>query len=357
MREWIDPYNPFNSMKVLFWREHLEGCTSGDFLPPVVVNWDLVLGCNYKCKHCIWVKRQSYEPTMVPFEIAKTVPEFLFNWGVKAVCLAGEWGDPSLYPELGEILRLLHYWNLDVGLVSNGLAYTNDDLEAAAHYTRFTGFSIDAGNPRAYAAVHNAHSQNFSIVLKNVERLCRFARSRNLPVEVGYKFLVFPESYDTIYEGAKLAKDMGCRDFQCRPAWLPPEETATINVAVANEQMERALELEDENFRVSTVRHKFTGEFLKKTPDHCYATPLTSTWCANGEVHLCVDRRDMKDILVNYLERGLQAVKYLWNSEVHRASIANLNRDLVHCKRCTMFEYNQAIKKCIVNDGMDRRLI
>ena len=132
MKEWESFYNPFNSYKVLAWADHIRGIVDDKFLPPVVVNWDLVLGCNYKCPHCIWAKRRALPPTKVSTEFIQKVPQFLHDWGVKAVCIAGESGDPSLHPELGTALRLLHHWNIEVGYVSNGFIL---DVPSVAHYS------------------------------------------------------------------------------------------------------------------------------------------------------------------------------------------------------------------------------
>ena len=52
MREWLNPWNPFNSAKVLLWRQHLEGCAKEDYLPPVTVDLDPSNRCNYDCKMC-----------------------------------------------------------------------------------------------------------------------------------------------------------------------------------------------------------------------------------------------------------------------------------------------------------------
>ena len=53
MKEWNDPWNPFNSAKVLLWKEHLERCAKEDYLPPVTVDIDPSNRCMYKCPHCL----------------------------------------------------------------------------------------------------------------------------------------------------------------------------------------------------------------------------------------------------------------------------------------------------------------
>ncbi len=53
MIEWKDPYNPFNSMKVLMWPQHLDGIVNQNFLPPVQVDTDPSYKCNYDCIWCL----------------------------------------------------------------------------------------------------------------------------------------------------------------------------------------------------------------------------------------------------------------------------------------------------------------
>ena len=56
-KEWTNPYNAFNSMKVLLWRDHLEAAVKGEFLPPVIVDTDLTNLCNL---NCIWCNSQEF---------------------------------------------------------------------------------------------------------------------------------------------------------------------------------------------------------------------------------------------------------------------------------------------------------
>ena len=358
MKEWLSDFNPFNSWKVLAWQDHIRGIINEEFLPPVVVNWDLVLGCNYNCGHCIWSKRKNLPQTKVPIELIQKVPEFLYRWGVKGVCVAGERGDPCLHPDLAEALKLLHYWNIDVGLVTNGFAMTEKTLLAAAYYTKFTGFSMDAGNGEAYAKVHGLRGkQYFEAVCRNIEHLTRYAYVYNLPVEVGYKFLILPDSYQTLAEGALVARDLGVRDFQIRPAELPESEIAKIDLNILEEQLEKAHELATDTFRVFSVRHKFSG-LHKKQQEHCWATPLTSTWTATGDIVLCVDLRDENyNTLCNYIQDGLPSVRRLWGSDKHLNLINGLRRRLDNCKRCTNSGYNNLIQNVFVHDNMDLRMI
>lgn len=354
MKEWASLYNPFNSWKVLAWPAHIRGIVNDQFLPPIVVNWDLVLGCNYKCPHCIWAKRRNLPPTKVSTELIRKVPQFLYDWGVKGVCIAGESGDPSLHPDLGMALRLLHHWNIEVGYVSNG--YVMNDMEAIAHYCKFAGFSMDAGDSESYAKTKGVPESNFKEVIQNISRLANY--SHNLPVEIGYKVLILPSSYHTIAQGAKLARKIGVRDYHIRPAHLPDSEIQKIDIKRLEEQLEASHELETSDFHVYSVRHKFTESLQKRSQNHCWVTPLTSTWLATGEVVLCVDLRDENyNTLCNYIQDGLPEVKRLWASPKHLGLVKELNNRLSSCKRCTNGGYNDLIENVFVQDKMDLRMI
>ena len=243
IKEWVSPFNPFNSWKVIAWQNHIRAIIDEQFLPPVVVNWDLVLGCNYNCPHCMWAKRKNLPPTKVPAEFIYKVPKFLHDWGVKGTCIAGERGDPCLHANLEVALRLLHHWNIEVGLVTNGYAMTEEQIIAAAHYTKFTGFSMDAGTAETYAKVHGLNSKSaFVVVLEHIEKLANYTRTHTLPVEIGYKFLILPDSYHTVYEAAKIAKDIGTYDlsistsFSCKAVPKKPSTRAKIEQILLEEK-------------------------------------------------------------------------------------------------------------------------
>ena len=116
--------------------------------------------------------------------------------------------------------------------------------------------------------------------------------------------------------------------------------------------------LETDTFKVITMRHKFKHNFKKKKPKHCYATPLTTTWLADGNVIACVDLRHKNyNTLCNYIKDGLYKVKEVWGSQKHRDTIKEINSRLNECPRCTNYPHNEIIEKAFVKDSMDIRLI
>ena len=317
--------------------------------------------CNFNCPHChhnYIEKSFNKKLKLVPKEMLLQIPKFLHEWGVKASCVIGTSSDATLHPNLPELLKNMHNWNIDLGLVSNGYKFDERLINHTAFYTKFVGFSIDAATPETFTKVKGVDGSKFNRVIKNLESIAKVVDNNKLRKDVGYKYLILPENYNEIFEAAKIAKDIGCSYMQIRPAHLPEEERQKIDIDKTNESIYKAQELNDNDFQVVGVKHKFTSNFEKITPKKCYMTPLTSTWTADGDVWPCVDRRHYQgDKMCNYLNDGLQKVKEVWGSSKHWNIIKHVNNTLKDCIRCSNYGYNKLFKVVSEEDPMDVRLI
>ena len=86
---WSDPYNPFNSMKYLMWRENLEAIVRGEFLPPYMVDVDVSNRCNFNCGWCNSRGIRNKHPDMLSEKHLLRLADFLKYWGVKSACFTG----------------------------------------------------------------------------------------------------------------------------------------------------------------------------------------------------------------------------------------------------------------------------
>lgn len=372
MREWADQFNPFNSIKALAHGKHFEAILAEQYLPPVVVNLDVSGACNYRCPHCHHRQKQikSRPMPMLDERLARTFPEFLSRWEInhakpRACCIVGSQGDALLYPGLPGLLKDLHFHGIDVGLVSNGYGYTDALLDYAAHYCKFVGFSMDAGTEAAYKEVHNPPSDGWTKVTGNIGKLVKTVERFGLRNDIGFKFLVLPQSWHTLYDACELAKGLGCRYIQIRPADLPDEARAKINIEEVNEMIERAMTDFNEPgvFEVAGVRHKFSPEFTKVLPPYCWLTTLTVTITSDGKAWPCVDRRwDEPTLLADCGDgAGWSALREAWGSAKHIKIVHNIiNRggEGPNCAiRCSNFGYDVLFRRVFLNDDMDRTLI
>lgn len=370
-KEWNNQYNPFNSLKVLAWYERMLGIKDGKFAAPVNIALDILSGSQthkkcgeFNCEFCMSNLEEVPSEAEIPFDILIKLPKFFNEWGVKSLCVAGHHSDPLIYNNnhLCEFLKECWENKVEVGLVTNGAYFNNRTIEAATKYCKFIGFSINAGNRSTHARMTKTKPEIFDRIIDNIKRIAEFKEKNNLECQIGYKFLITDKSYTSILDGVKLAREIGVNHFQIRPAELQPEKIAKINIDLVNKQIDETFKLEiPRKFEVFGVRHKFNPDYSKKLPECCVASPLGSTWMADGSVVICPDRRWSKHkkdmVLGNFIKEGPEAIREKWGGPEHRKMIEAANKDLQNCIRCTSYAWHEIFTEAVLKDKMDITLI
>ena len=359
--EWTNKYNPFNSDKVLLWRENMEAIVKGEFLPPVTVDTDPTNLCNYDCVWCNSKGFRRKSPSTIPEEHLIRLADFYKEWGVHSTCIAGG-GEPLVNPGLVALIRRLEENGVQSGLITNGSLMTDEHIDAVAECSRWCGFSMDAGTSEVYMKLKNVSDEKmFYRILRSIEYLAekRDMLGKKSKLDIAYKFLIHPDNALTIYEAARIARDIGVNDFHMRPVgWDNIEATKGKQPLDfgrvkedAEEQIARAQELETDSFHVYGVTHKFGQKWERKIEfEKCLATPLLATFGADGKCHLCFDMRGREDLILCSHYPDPYEIKRVWGSENHKKLIESI--DPKTCPRCTFGPYNRAIEEVIIKDKM-----
>jgi len=360
-KEWTCSYNPFNSMKVLLWREHLEAIAKNKFLPPVTVDTDPTNVCNY---NCVWCNSQDFrekKPASMPTEHLLKLADFYKEWGVYSTCVAGG-GEPLLHPGFSQFVKRLAKNKVESGIITNGSMMNEEHIETIADYSRWCGFSMDAGTSATYIKLKGIKDEKiFFLVLKNIEKLAKAKRKYKSNLRIAYKFLMHPDNCLEIYKAADIARSLGVNDFHLRPVgWdnlYSTQNRDKLNFAPvlkdAKAQISAAQELETKDFHVYGVTHKFGEKWERKINfKKCLATPLLATFGADGMCHLCFDMRGREDLLLCSHYPEPREILKVWGSDFHRKMIDKINPK--ECPRCTFGAYNEAIEQVIINDEMCR---
>lgn len=361
MREWTNPYNPFNSMKVLMWREQLEGIARQEFLPPVTVDTDPTNRCNYECTWCNAFDYMQGSKHTLPESHLLKLADFYKEWGVFSTCIAGG-GEPLLNPGLNSFLERLHQNGIESGIITNGSAMTDEHIEVMARTCRWVGFSMDAGTPETYNKLKGVGDKKFfNKVIENIGKLTKRIRELGTKCDVAYKFLLHPDNAREIFKAAELAKSLGVQDFHLRPvgwdnlaATRGKDPISFDNLLEdINKQINSALSLEHESFHFYGVRHKFNPQMKRKINfSRCWTPPLLATFGADGKCHLCFDMRGRKDLILCSHDPDPREILKVWGSQFHRDMIAKI--DPKTCPRCTFGPYNEVIEQVFIKDGMCR---
>lgn len=369
---WRNQYNPFNGMKVLCWYKNMKAIRTGNFIAPVNIAIDLLQGTSvkkrcgsgFKCDFCMSDWKENEQEAMIPFDVLKSLPEFWNSWGVKSICVAGHHSDPSMYnnAELIKFLRLCNHWNIEIGFVSNGAYLSKFLIEEIARTCKWCGFSINSGTAEDHHIVSGSPIGTFNKIISNIVYMSEYIKAYDLSCNIGYKFLITDNNYKNIYKGIELASKIGVRHFQLRPTDLQPIRSEKIDIIEVENQIKKGLDLEvPGKFEVFGIREKFSKDFKKVTPWKCIASPLGSTWKANGNIVICPDSRhtdnDNDRILCNFITDGLENVRRSWGSAKHKKMIDIANEKINDCHRCTSIHWHNLYRETVLNDSMDLSLI
>jgi sulfatase maturation enzyme AslB (radical SAM superfamily) len=364
-------FNPFQKFKVLCWYDRLKKIKTGKFAAPVNIALDLIQGTakkkmcgEFNCNFCMSNFEEVGEIAKIPRDVLMNIPQFFNEWGVRSICLAGHHSDPAMYnhSDLMKFLRLCNRWNVEVGFVTNGAYLTKKLMEEIARTCNWSGFSVNAGTEEDHALVTNTKKGTFKTIIDNMKYISGYAKEYELDHDVGYKMLITDDNYKYIYDGVINAKAAGARHMQIRPAELSVERSEKIDTKLVDEQIRHGLELEvPGEFEIFGIKEKFTPDFKKITPRRCIASPLGSTWMANGDIVICPDRRwsaHLPDMtLGNYVKEGLEEIRRKWGGKEHLAMITAANADIKNCIRCTSLQWQNMYEHTIEKDDMDLTLI
>ena len=371
MKEWNSPYNPFNSAKVLMWREHLEACAKSHYLTPVTVDIDPSSKCNSKCIWCnaydiINSKSKIFPDGNIPEQTLIDIADLLAIWGEntregspRSACIAGG-GEPLMNPYLITLLERMYRNKKECGVITNGTLLNDEIIKVLAKTCRWVGVSMDAGTPETWAKMKGVPNDKvFNKVIENIKKLTAEVKKQGTKCDVSYKYLIHPDNCHEIFKAVELAKSIGIKDFHMRPVgW----DNLTITkdkdrlyfegaYKLIDDQINMALNKETAYFKVYGVRHKFNADFSPVKPfKRCWAIPILPTFGADGYVHTCFDMRGRDDLKLCSFYPDVTEIMRVWNTDNHKNIIKSI--DIDKCPRCTFTAYNEIVENVIMNDSM-----
>lgn len=375
-QEWTSEYNPFNSQKLLSQLDRWKGIKdwkegNGELPAPTTVSVDPANVCNIYCKGCNADFLMQRNSNVLSRKTLGEIADFLPTWGtapynVKGVCIGGG-GESLLNPHTGEFIQKLKENGIKSGVVTNGTPI-HRHLEALCD-TEWVGVSVDAGTPESYKQVKGA--DKFDQVINSIKALNEVAANGNsrlgLPGRghgVSYKYLLRPETVGEIYDAAKIAKEIGCRSLHIRPiapSWDKVNGHSDVfgkdDIYRFREQLEKARGLEDDNFGIYGITHKFNGDFsVGHDFNRCHATymsavlmPPTDRYKGSLDITTCCDNRG-NDLFTQINLTSTEQIRDYWGSKEHKGLLEKI--DVNKCARCTFDPHNKIYENVVEVDNM-----
>lgn len=384
-------WNPFNSYKLLShvhrWRLIKRG---KPIPPPVLITVDPTNSCNFGCTWCNAAYVRTHRKGSLSEHALMDIADFLPKWGagngvwkpgVEAICVAGG-GEPLLNPATAPFIDRVIANGVEVGVVTNG-SLINQAIDSLAHCT-WVGVSMDTGTPETLNKLKmlKPESNTFETIIENIATLIDYSRRHNHRLGakhpaygVSYKYLLYKENIGEIYQAAKLAKEIGCKNIHLRPAGTTWDNVGNATNAIQftpdeislfNEQITKTLELDDETFSVYGITHKFNSQFdVCNHFQKCYAIFMTAVIMPpSGKgiekdaftLGLCCDRRGDSKLELGSNLTDVATINKLWGSEGHWKIHDRINIR-GECPRCTYQPHNEIYQQVILNDSMTYKFI
>lgn len=384
-------WNPFNSYKLLShvhrWRQIRRG---KPIPPPVLITVDPTNACNFGCEWCNAAYVRAHRKGSLSKQALMDIADFLPRWGegssvwkpgVEAICVAGG-GEPLLNPATPDFIDRVIANGIEVGIVTNGsLIYPAMD---SLSQCTWVGVSMDAGTPETLnkLKVLKPELNTFDTIINNISTLVDYSKrhnhrlgSKHPAYGVSYKYLLYKDNISEIYQAAKLAKEIGCKNIHFRPAGTTWDNVGNSTNAIQftpeeiklfNEQITKTLELDDETFNVYGITHKFNSQFDASNHfQKCYAVFMTAVIMPPvGKdvakdaftLGLCCDRRGDAKLELGSNLKDVDQINKLWGSESHW-KIHDRIKIRGECPRCTYQPHNEIYEQVILNDSMTYKFI
>lgn len=354
---------------------------------PILITVDPTNVCNLDCIWCNAAAVRKQRSRSLSAAVLTKIADFLPHWGmgvpgfdpgVKAVCVAGG-GEPLINPATPAFIDRLVENGIEVGMVTNG-TLVHRCVDSLSQCT-WIGISVDAATAPTFTRLKGGGPGEFDKIIGNIQTVTDYARRHNNKLGwkhpaygVSFKYLLYKDNISEIYEAARLAKQIGCKNIHFRPAGTTWDKLGTSgeimftkdDVAMFNEQIARALDLDDGSFGVYGVTHKFNSQFEAANYfSRCYAVFMTAVIMPPSDkkapddsfvIGLCCDRRgDAKLELAGNIADP-NDIQLLWGSEAHWRIHDRLM--IQHeCPRCTYQPHNEIYEQVILNDSMTHKFI
>ena len=344
--------NYYSSWKAIHQRKDIELLKKGELFAPKDIQVDLEAYCPHSCAFCSYrnVNWQDYgmdfeeperrvpEETGFPKEIAMRLPREMHEAGIPSIELTGG-GEPMVYPYIKEFLDELGEYPIELAIVTNG-ASLNEQIQSRLRNLKWIRFSVDAITAETHSKVHRVPKSVFGVVLKHITEV---VARRFDDCKVGISFVITKHNYHEIEEAARVYKDLGVDSVRFTFTYDPEGEGALTpeETRVAERAMNRARNMEDENFKVFGTMRRLEYYSQPNTDFH-FCGYQFFTWAIgyDGLVYPCCIMKYHKGFALGDLRTT--PLKELVFSDARKQYIDAF--DVRNCKACWLRDKNQFIE-------------
>jgi len=341
--------------KIHHFPEHLSKLVKCEDAFPLHMQLGLVNYCNHDCTFC-YAARSMFDAkqivrTRIDVDRLMEIVDEMHGLGLQSCTLVGS-GEPTLHPQISDVISGIKQRGVDVGMFTNGSCVTEKTARAIGDHMTFCRFSLTGASRKVHDVVHA--NGDYERVIENIKRIVRARGNRLLPT-LGSQFVLASYSAADVVEGARLAKSLGMDYYEIKPAYVAPDKPNqlenTLSIDEARELMLEAKTFEDDRFKVyakvGQMETVFTGQD-DRVYDDCPGHKTNAVLEADFDLYICNNHKADAFKFGNLRARSFKDV---WLGERREQVLRELN--VHHCEpRCRMDPLNKIVHEIRVGDRM-----
>lgn len=349
----------YSQSKMAFHTEKLESLAKKEVSSPIYVRIKPTNRCNHHCFYCSYdpdfkyllsEKKDARDEIPQP-KLIEILNDFK-DMRVKAITYSGG-GEPLVYPFIEKILEKTLELGIDLSIITNGqkLNGKREELLAQSEWVRI---SADYCNSELFTKHRKVPKDLFEEQKNNI---AHFAKIKKPGCELGINFLITHLNNKKIYESAKFFRELGANHIRFSPIYIPKgnelssggSESYHSERKKVLEQIERAMELENENFQIfNYYKTDFDSAMTSIRPyERCFMMEVVPVIAANQKVYFCHDKAYSNSGLIGSIKE--KSFRELWFSDETARRFRDFNPKESCKHHCTADGRNIAIKKMVEN--------
>lgn len=256
---------------------------NGDNPGPLVVEAGISHGCNHDCVHCGFQQFSRYRDTKHFIDrniFLKFMKEFKEAGGIE-IYFAGN-GEPLLHPDIGDFFCYGKELGLRINLSSNGILLNEAMSNRLLPVVNWIRFSVNGGNPEAYATVHKCDSTEFDILKANLIKAVEIRNEHNFAARLVIQFLVYELNWKSIHDAVAMHKTIGTDLLIFRNATFNNQK----HIQISDHILDALKEVADED-HVQVRWDTFQQGEQEPNWSKCYGINFRTNLNDKGELFTC----------------------------------------------------------------------
>ena len=273
--------------KLIHHLTEVEKWKQGKLIYPLHVEVSPTSGCNQRCSLCC-VDYLGHKSKMLTEDILIKLVKDMKSCGVKSILLAGE-GEPTANKAIVPMIQQAQKSGLDIALNSNAVLLDRSmalDILPGLTWARFT---MQSANKDIYHKIHKGSVNDYATVIENLERVVKIKKDHKLQVTLGIQQILINENYNTIYDTAKLAREIGMDYFVIKRFSKHPKNSYDVPEDLylnAVDQLRKIDALSNDNFSAITRWNNFEKD-PNRQYENCLGISFITQVLADGGIYPC----------------------------------------------------------------------